>query len=132
MEGTVAYYRVHGANAHRETAQRRKWPLRKLAVAQANVAQRHALIREFAVRQGRPEPEPGRWISGADLFERLLLRRAAPTVKEAWDTSLAAVWTKTWSEAGVRPGLRLRTIVLAVVVAAAPRFLLRRLYPNLF
>jgi glycosyltransferase involved in cell wall biosynthesis len=132
LDETMAYYRVHAGNAHRETGPRRHWQRRKLEVAQRNNDTRYALIKKLAAEHGFPVPDSDQWIASAQLFERLLLLRSSPPYETKLGKVVALILRKVWSERALPLSSRLRVTVLSVLVWLAPRASLRRIYPHIF
>jgi glycosyltransferase involved in cell wall biosynthesis len=132
LDETLACYRLHGANAHREAGLRRNWRRQKLEVAQRYGEIRRALIQKLAAEHGRPAPDPEQWIDSAQLFERLLLLRGSSAPRAGLGELAAAVRKKAWSEPGLPFPSRLRVAVLSLILCHAPRAFLCRIYPNIF
>jgi glycosyltransferase involved in cell wall biosynthesis len=132
IEDALAYYRQHGANAW-ATAADEKRGLRKLESYIQCWDKIRKLIEEQAAERGLTVARRLNWESSFYYRYRLLLKRAGSSAASPQKRSVLFVNTMdsiradfpTWPK-------RLRALLILLTILMAPRFILRRMYPNIF
>ena len=127
----LAYYRIHGSNAYAAPA-RRFWIRKTLRKITHNTDVCVALLQKLTKERGLPVPSPFAWQDAERLFQKLLLSRADSSPNNLVNLLIFNVLKKLWTTPQKSWTYRFRVALLSFFVYLAPRFLLGRVYRNIF